>query len=97
MDEENIVVPAPRRGWSSQNLSVVPLLDPEYWSVFDAAAILGPPKLTEEQVRNLIHLAKLQPAGKRHNGSRRRHVRVYRAADLLRAYDKIADLTSAAD
>jgi len=87
----------PRRGWSSRDLEVVPLLDPRYWSVFDAASLLGPPRLTEGQVRNLIHLAGLEPAGKRHNGSRRRHIRVYLAENLIEAYDKIAALTGVAD
>jgi hypothetical protein len=92
-----VEVPQPRRGWSSKNLEVVPLLDPRYWSVFDAASLLGPPKLSESQVRDLIHLAGLEPAGKRHNGSRRRHIRVYLAENLIEAYDKIAALTGAAN
>lgn len=87
----------PRRGWSSRDLAVVPLLDPRYWSVFDAASLLGPPRLSESQVRDLIHLAGLEPVGKRPNGSRRRHVRVYLAENLIEAYDKIAALTGATD
>lgn len=91
------LIPGPRRGWSSRDLAVVAVDDPSYWSVFDAATLLGPPKLSESQVRNLITLANLQPAGKRHNGARRRHVRVYRAVELLDAYEKVAQLTGAAD
>lgn len=91
------LIPSPRRGWSSQGLPVVAVDDPAYWSVFDAATLLGPPTLSESRVRNLIALANLRPAGKRHNGSRKRHVRVYRAAELLDAYEKVAQLTGAAD
>jgi hypothetical protein len=79
-------------------LAVVATDDDRFWSVFDAARMLGSDDdsggLSEEKVRNLIKLAGLQPAGKRHNGSRRRHVRVYRAVDLIHAYEKIATLTS---
>lgn len=93
----DVTVPQPRRGWSSQNLPVVPLLDERYWSVFDAATLLGPPKLSESRVRNLINLAQLRPVGKRPNGPKKRHVRVYLAADLVRAYEQVAALTGAAD
>lgn len=78
----------PRRGWSSQDLPVVPTLDQDYWSVFDAAELLG---LTEGQVRSLIELIKLKPIGKRVNGSRRRHVRVYPAQRLIRAHGRIVE------
>lgn len=91
------IVPKPRRGWSSQNLPVVELLDERYWSVFDAASLLGPPRLTESRVRDLIRLAGLTPVGKRPNGSKRRHVRVYLAEELLRVYEQVAVLTGAAD
>jgi len=81
---------APRRGWSSRDLPVVPTLDSRYWSVFDAAKLLGPPTLTEDQVHSLIELIQLKPVGKRVNGSRRRHVRVYPAQRLIRAHERIA-------
>lgn len=84
-------VPAPRRGWSSQGLRVIDVNDERYWSVFDATVALRP-TVTEEQVANMIKLVNLQPAGKRHGGSRRRHVRVYLASDILAVYEKVADL-----
>jgi len=87
----------PRRGWSSQGLEVVGIDDARYWSVFDAALLLGPPSFAESQVRNLIKLARLEPVGKRYNGSRRRHVRVYHAHEILDAYEKIATLTGGTD
>lgn len=82
----------PRRGWSSGDLKVVRTDDPDFWSVADASALLGPPALTENQVRQLVRLAGLEPAGKRNAGSRRRHVRVYPAAAFIQAFEKIATI-----
>ncbi len=84
--------PSPRRGWTSAHLPVISTEDGTYWSVADAAGLLGPPELTQAQVRHLVRLAGLEPAGKRFNGSRRRHVRVYDAQDFLRAYEKVSTL-----
>lgn len=89
MDNGNARIPAPRRGWSSQELPVVATTDSNFWSVFDMTITLG---LTKGQVACLITLANLQRAGKRHNGSRRRHVPVYRAQEVLDAFDKVAPL-----
>jgi hypothetical protein len=79
-----------RRGYATRGLPVVAEDDERYWAVSDAASILGPPELTEMQVRQLIHLLDMQPVGKRSGGSRRRHVRVYDASKLSRAYAAIA-------
>jgi len=84
--------PAPRRGWTSAHLEVIPTSDGTRWSVADAAKLLGPPQLTTAQVRQLVRLAALEPVGKRFNGSRRRHVRVYDASDLIKAFEKISTL-----
>lgn len=84
--------PTPRRGWTSAHLDVVSTTDGTRWSVAEAANLLGPPQLTEAQVRSLVRLANLEPVGKRFNGSRRRHVRVYDANDLIKAYEKVATL-----
>jgi hypothetical protein len=84
--------PVLRRGWSSAHLPVIATTDETRWSIADAAALLGPPQLTEVQVRQLVRLAGLKPVGKRFNGSRRRHVRVYVAGDLIKAYEKVATL-----
>jgi len=85
-------VTAPRRGWSSGNLPVISTDDPNYWSVADASSLLGPPDLNENQVRQLVRLAGLEPVGKRYAGSRRRHVRVYPATAFIQAFEKIATI-----
>jgi hypothetical protein len=90
MTDERPVPSRPRRGWSSADLAVVATDDVHYWSVADAATLLGPPTLSQAQVRNLVHLAGLQPKGKRYNGARRRHVRVYDATELIEAFDRLA-------
>lgn len=80
-----------KRGWSSSGLPVIDGHYAEYWSTAEAAYLLGPPFLSEEQVRQLVHLIGMEPAGKRWvKGRGTRHVRVYRAAELVRAYDAIA-------
>lgn len=102
---EELEVPAPRaeeaaggntaghrRGYETKYLPVVSPDDPNYWSVSDAAKLLGPPELTETQVRQLVHLVGMTPKGKRSGGSRRRHVRVYDAGELSRAYAAIASV-----
>jgi len=85
----------PKRGWTSQDLQVVESDDLSYWSTSDAAFLLGG-GLKPEQVRSLIRLAGITPAGKRHGLSRRggRYVRVYAAVDLIRAYDAISDVAN---
>jgi hypothetical protein len=84
----------PRRsnaGWTSENLPLVAESDGSFWSVANAAELLGPPKLSEKQVRNLIDLLDMQPVGKRTAGPRRRHVRVYSAIALITAFEKVAE------
>lgn len=84
-----------KRGWSSKGLKQIDPDDPDFWSTADAAKLLGPPELNHTQVRQLVHLAGLEPAGKKRvqiNGRGGRHVRVYRAADLIKAYDAIAGI-----
>lgn len=103
---------APIRGWSSRNLKVVPSDDDRYWSVSDAATIVesgdlvnvaDPVKRAERQVQaerkigTMIRLAGLEPVGKRYNGPRRRHVRVYRAVDLLNLVERFAELAPGSD
>lgn len=81
-----------KRGYATHSLPVVSADDARYWTVADAARLLGPPDLDEAQVRQLVNLCGLEPAGKRPGGSRRRHVRVYRAEQLVRAYQAIASV-----
>jgi hypothetical protein len=93
-----LVMTTSKRGWSSEGLQVVSQDDPGYWSTADAANLLGPPELTQAQVRQLIRLSNLQPAGKRRvtmRGRGGRHVRVYRASELIRAHDAIAQVLTA--
>lgn len=82
----------PRRGWTSDQLTVVDPDDLSYWSTSDASTLLGD-SLTTAQIRSLIRLAGIQPAGKRRGIARKggRYVRVYAAVDLIRAYDAIAE------
>lgn len=79
-----------KRGWSSAGLKVVAQDDLSYWSTSDAVMLLGP-DLRADQVRSLIRLAGIEPAGKRRNPSRKsgRYVRVYTAIDLIRAYEAV--------
>jgi hypothetical protein len=83
----------PRRGWTSSDLLVVSPDDPSYWSVTDAAMLLGG-GIVVEQVRNLIQLTGMKPAGKRRGSSRSggRYVRVYPAVDLIKAYEAVAEI-----
>lgn len=84
-----------RRGWSSVGLRVIDADDPNYWSTADASKLLGPPYLSQGQVRQLVHLAGLQPAGKRRmtpSGKPGRHVRVYSAVELIKAYDAVSNI-----
>ena len=86
-----------KRGWSSAGLKLIDTDDPNFWSTADAARLLGPPDLTHQQVRQLVHLAGLQPAGKKRvsaQGRGGRHVRVYSATDLIKAFDAISDIIS---
>lgn len=79
------------RGWSSTGLKTLGD-SPDHWTPAEAAAILGPPHLDAAQVRQLIRLAGLEPAGKRRvtaHGRAGRHARVYPAADLIRAYEAV--------
>ena len=82
-----------KRGWSSAGLKVVSQDDSSYWSTSEAALLLGP-HLEPDQIRNLIRLAGIVPAGKRHGPSQRggRYVRVYAAIDLIRAYEAVSDV-----
>jgi hypothetical protein len=84
--------PLASRGWTSSDLEVVESDDFSYWSTSDAATLLGG-GLTTSQVRDLIRLAGIQPAGKRRGVARKggRYVRVYAAVDLIRAYEAILD------
>jgi len=80
----------PRRGWTSANL---PALgdDPTIWTVAEASRLLGPPILTEPQLRAHLRQTKLQPVGKRRVQTRGagRYARCYLAADLIQLYDQL--------
>ena len=82
-----------RRGWTSEGLMIIAESDTSYWSTREAALLLSP-GLKPEQIRSLIRLAGIAPAGKRHGPSRRggRYVRVYAAIDLIKAYEAVSDV-----
>lgn len=65
--------------------------DPAYWTAAEAALLLGPPELTVAQVRQLIRLCSIRPAGRRKAGPRAlgRHPAVYAAVELIKAYDAL--------
>lgn len=75
-----------KHGWSSVGLPVVAADNDANWTVREAAGEL---EVDENDLRHLIRIAHLTPAGKRNNGSRRRHVRVYRAAALRALTDSV--------
>lgn len=80
------------RGWSSSGLPTVGD-DETLWTVSDAAKLLGPPQLSEAQVRQLIRMIDIQPVGKRRVtpfGRSGRHARVYPAEALIKAYDALS-------
>ena len=79
----------PHVGWSSKDLTVLDGdQNGEYWTISEAASILGPPSLTETQLRQLIRMVSIEPAGKRPGGSR--YVRAYKAVELIKLYEAIA-------
>lgn len=83
------------RGWTSRDLPVVGD-DPKYWTADDAARLLGPPQLTTVQVRQLVRMVSIKPIGKRRtsrHGTSGRYARVYRAVDLIRAFDAVYQVT----
>lgn len=80
------------RGWSSEGLKAVGD-DDTLWTAAEAAVLLGPPDLNVTEVRRLISLFNITPAGKRRTtgqGRAGRHARVYLASDLIEAYDKLS-------
>lgn len=85
-----------RRGWSSAGLRTVGD-DPTLWTAADAAHLLGPPELTPSQVRALVRMAGLAPAGKRRvvSGRGARHARVFPASALIAAYEALYELAPA--
>lgn len=81
-----------KRGWSSASLTIV-AEDERLWTVEEAAQLLGPPVLAPWQVRQLVAMWQIKPIGVRtRSGAERRgrQPRVYRALDLIRAYDAIS-------
>lgn len=79
-----------KRGWSSEGLDLVGE-DDCLWTVEDAARFLGSP-VTVPQVRYLITLRQLEPVGVRRPvraEARGRAARVYRAVELIKAYDNL--------
>lgn len=80
------------KGWTSIGLKTVGD-DDNLWTAAEAAVLLGPPDLNPDEVRRLIRLFAIAPVGKRRTTGYRqpgRHARVYQAAELIEAYDKLS-------
>ena len=87
---------SPDKGWSSDGLGIVGS-DVRFWTLADAASILGPPSLTTEQLRALVKILGIAPAGKRRttgSGISGRHARVYSAKTLILVYEVINNAKS---
>lgn len=77
------------RGWSSRGLPAVGD-DDTLWTAAQAAVLLGPPDLSVTEVRRLLRDKGIEPVGKRRTtgyGQSGRYARVYRAEELIKAYD----------
>lgn len=75
------------RGWTTIGLTLVDE-DERLWTVAQAARLLGK---RPDDVRSLIRNLEIPPVGmQKQNGpeKRGRQPRIYRAIDLIRAYDK---------
>lgn len=73
------------RGWTSVGLEAV-APDEKLWTVNEAAQLLGPPVITTE----VLEWLGIEPVGTRCQDGpekRGRRPRVYRAIDLIKAYD----------
>ncbi len=80
------------RGWSAAGLCLVET-DERLWTAEQAAQLLGPPVLASWEVRRIIRWMSIQPVGTcKQDGQekRGRQPRVYRAVDLIRAYDVLS-------
>jgi hypothetical protein len=86
-----------KRGYATRDLPVVADDDERYWSVSDAVRLLDPPGLDELWFRQLLHLVNMRPVAKKSGGSRRRHVRVYEAEKLAKAYTAVAEVIEVKD
>lgn len=78
-----------KRGWSSAELTLVQQ-DEKYWTVAEAATYLG---RRQDDVRFIIRSLNITPIGmQKQTGpeKRGRQPRVYRALDLIRAYDALS-------
>jgi hypothetical protein len=80
------------RGWTTAGLVQVKA-DERLWTVAQASQLLGPPVLQQWEVRRIIRWMNIQPVGTcKQDGpeKRGRQPRVYRAIDLIRAYDVLS-------
>lgn len=81
------------RGWTAEGLPTVGD-DPSLWTAGEAATLLGPPALSVDQVRHLIRLTGIAAVGRRRStlsgyAASGRYARVYKADDLIRAYEAL--------
>lgn len=83
--------------WTSKDLPAVGD-DDQLWTVVDAASLFADSDLTlaesVAEARALVRLHRIQPVGKRRTSPQGRaggrYARVYRAIDLIAAYDKLS-------
>jgi hypothetical protein len=83
------------RGWSAKHLPAVGD-DPLLWTAADAARLLGPPRLSDVDVRRIIRLLQLEPVGRRRTGAygkSGRYARVFRSHDLICAFEALYQVT----
>ncbi len=59
------------------------------WTLEDAARLLDPP-MTVEELRHLVHAARLQPVAARRTGRRGRPAPAYDSAQIMRAHAALA-------
>jgi hypothetical protein len=77
------------RGWTSDNLTVLER-DETLWTVSEASRYM---LVAESEVRMVISFRRIQPVGTRKQDGperRGRQPRVYRAIDLIKAYDVLS-------
>ena len=76
--------------WSSADLPVLEP-SPSLWPLRIAAETLGPPELSERQLRDKLRAAGIKPVGKMRSGvpGHSRHIPLYSAVQLIELYESL--------
>ncbi len=81
--------------WSSANLPVLEA-SPELWPLRIASEVLGPPELSERQLRDRLRKAGIRPVGRMRtsgydlgNSRGMRHVPLYDTNELIAFYETL--------